>query len=108
MYRRVGVSAYRRRRFGGKLLALPALLALLALLLAEVAKLADAPDLGSGGAILRGSSPLLGISSLQQGAYACTLERRLRLENALPIEGLAQSEKKKLVILPSRNFLAVR
>jgi hypothetical protein len=27
---------------------------------AEVAKLADAPDLGSGGAILRGSSPLLG------------------------------------------------
>jgi hypothetical protein len=25
-----------------------------------VAKLADAPDLGSGGAILRGSSPLLG------------------------------------------------
>jgi len=45
---------------------------------------------------------------LQQGAYACTLERRLRLENALPIEGLAQSEKKKLVILPSRNFLAVR
>jgi hypothetical protein len=27
---------------------------------AEVAKLADAPDLGSGGEILRGSSPLLG------------------------------------------------
>ena len=27
---------------------------------AGVAKLADAPDLGSGGAILRGSSPLLG------------------------------------------------
>jgi hypothetical protein len=53
---------YRLRRFGGKLLALPALLALLALLLAEVAKLADAPDLGSGGAILRGSSPLLGIT----------------------------------------------
>src|ERR1700722_17448419 len=30
---------------------------------AEVAKLADAPDLGSGGAILRGSSPLLGKTS---------------------------------------------
>jgi hypothetical protein len=29
---------------------------------AGVAKLADAPDLGSGGAILRGSSPLSGIS----------------------------------------------
>jgi nucleoside-diphosphate-sugar epimerase len=28
-----------------------------------VAKLADAPDLGSGGAILRGSSPLPGISA---------------------------------------------
>ena len=27
---------------------------------AEVEKLAEAPDLGSGGAILRGSSPLLG------------------------------------------------
>ncbi len=32
---------------------------------AEVAKLADAPDLGSGGAILRGSSPLLGIILLR-------------------------------------------
>ncbi len=42
------------------LLALPALFVLLALCHAEVAKLADAPDLGSGGAILRGSSPLLG------------------------------------------------
>jgi hypothetical protein len=94
MYRRVGVSAYRRRRFGGKLLALPALLALLALLLAEVAKLADAPDLGSGGVILRGSNPLLGISYLQQGTYAYTLELRLRVENSLPIEGLVQSEKK--------------
>ena len=30
---------------------------------ARVAKLADAPDLGSGGAILRGSSPLPGSSS---------------------------------------------
>jgi hypothetical protein len=30
-----------------------------------VAKLADAPDLGSGGAILRGSSPLPGTSTAQ-------------------------------------------
>ena len=37
-----------------------AIVALFAFLHAEVAKLADAPDLGSGGAILRGSSPLLG------------------------------------------------
>jgi hypothetical protein len=35
-------------------------MALFAFLDAEVAKLADAPDLGSGGEILRGSSPLLG------------------------------------------------
>jgi hypothetical protein len=33
---------------------------------ARVAKLADAPDLGSGGAILRGSSPLPGIPSTRQ------------------------------------------
>jgi hypothetical protein len=31
---------------------------------AGVAKLADAPDLGSGGAILRGSSPLSGITRI--------------------------------------------
>ena len=30
---------------------------------ARVAKLADAPDLGSGGAILRGSSPLPGMQN---------------------------------------------
>ena len=35
----------------------------LAFLRARVAKLADAPDLGSGGAILRGSSPLPGTIS---------------------------------------------
>jgi hypothetical protein len=34
---------------------------------AGVAKLADAPDLGSGGAILRGSSPLSGINDYQSG-----------------------------------------
>src|ERR1043166_6234549 len=33
---------------------------------ARVAKLADAPDLGSGGAILRGSSPLPGTAFLRQ------------------------------------------
>jgi hypothetical protein len=32
-----------------------------------VAKLADAPDLGSGGAILRGSSPLSGINKGSAG-----------------------------------------
>ena len=55
--------------------ALPALFILLALLHAEVAKLADAPDLGSGGAILRGSSPLLGICFEVQAftALACRL-----------------------------------
>ena len=35
---------------------------------ARVAKLADAPDLGSGGAILRGSSPLPGIERRKQTA----------------------------------------
>jgi hypothetical protein len=34
---------------------------------AGVAKLADAPDLGSGGAILRGSSPLSGIQDRTEG-----------------------------------------
>src|SRR6516164_1650391 len=43
-------------------LSFDAIMALFAFLKAEVAKLADAPDLGSGGAILRGSSPLLGKS----------------------------------------------
>jgi hypothetical protein len=38
---------------------------------AEVAKLADAPDLGSGGEILRGSSPLLGTSKGFAGDSAC-------------------------------------
>jgi hypothetical protein len=38
--------------------------------LARVAKLADAPDLGSGGAIVRGSSPLPG-----------TFQRGWRIEN---------------------------
>ncbi len=33
---------------------------------ARVAKLADAPDLGSGGAILRGSSPLPGTSATDE------------------------------------------
>src|ERR1043166_10309049 len=42
---------------------------------ARVAKLADAPDLGSGGAILRGSSPLPGTMSP---------DRRGRLSNQLP------------------------
>jgi hypothetical protein len=35
---------------------------------ARVAKLADAPDLGSGGAILRGSSPLPGTSIAEANA----------------------------------------
>jgi hypothetical protein len=35
-------------------------------ILARVAKLADAPDLGSGGEILRGSSPLPGTATLRQ------------------------------------------
>jgi hypothetical protein len=35
---------------------------------ARVAKLADAPDLGSGGEILRGSSPLPGISETETDA----------------------------------------
>src|SRR5207244_3948038 len=38
---------------------------------AEVAKLADAPDLGSGGEILRGSSPLLGIRCLATTIFRC-------------------------------------
>lgn len=68
----IGVSAYRCVGVWSSALtlssllalsALPALFVLLALLHAEVAKLADAPDLGSGGAILRGSSPLSGIPS---------------------------------------------
>jgi hypothetical protein len=44
---------------------------------AGVAKLADAPDLGSGGEILRGSSPLSGISSI-----VLVLELVLVLENS--------------------------
>src|SRR5206468_6194287 len=39
---------------------------------ARVAKLADAPDLGSGGEILRGSSPLPGTSTAQANAERST------------------------------------
>ena len=41
---------------------------------ARVAKLADAPDLGSGGEILRGSSPLPGISDWQSKSPRSTLD----------------------------------
>ena len=40
---------------------------------AEVAKLADAPDLGSGGEILRGSSPLPGIVEVEMYSFASNL-----------------------------------
>jgi hypothetical protein len=43
---------------------------------AEVAKLADAPDLGSGGAILRGSSPLLGKHLLWRTSFLASLRQR--------------------------------
>ena len=49
---------------GCRTLSFYAIVALFAFLDAEVAKLADAPDLGSGGVILRGSSPLLGINQV--------------------------------------------
>jgi hypothetical protein len=41
---------------------------------ARVAKLADAPDLGSGGAILRGSSPLPGSSQARMDPPASLCE----------------------------------
>src|SRR6185295_3365807 len=48
----------------------------------RVAKLADAPDLGSGGAILRGSSPLPG--TLPGGSKRRTLNTERRTPNSNP------------------------
>src|SRR4029077_1405350 len=46
---------------------------------ARVAKLADAPDLGSGGEILRGSSPLPGTMSPNPSTFAEYLNHSLDL-----------------------------
>src|SRR5256885_14752376 len=60
---------------------------------ARVAKLADAPDLGSGGAILRGSSPLPG-----------TLKRGWRIEN----RGLRGSSRLAAVFVEKKLGLVFR
>ena len=66
-----------------------AIVALFAFLHAEVAKLADAPDLGSGGAILRGSSPLLGITPMTQILIFGYSEAKSRL----PCRGIASKAR---------------
>src|SRR6266481_7138985 len=50
---------------------------------ARVAKLADAPDLGSGGEILRGSSPLPGIARDKANAQCSTLNVQRPIQRAL-------------------------
>ncbi len=53
-----------------------------------MAKLADAPDLGSGGEILRGSNPLPGMSPLWQNSRDKSVRNSLPALPSAPLEHL--------------------
>jgi hypothetical protein len=72
---------------------------------AEVAKLADAPDLGSGSARSRGSSPLLGSSSERQPANGSSRRkpcRRKSLTRSL-FPPMARSRRCKFAVGPGAD-----
>jgi hypothetical protein len=67
----------------------------LALLSAGVAKLADAPDLGSGGEILRGSSPLSG---------KCFITRDLRYKSRWTLNIFSQQMQACVSVFEDVSF----
>ena len=69
---------------------------------ARVAKLADAPDLGSGGEILRGSSPLPGRIECDEAAIGFDVRTKFRAEG----EFLSNALGDRVPPLAPRNFVA--